>query len=656
MRKTILILCAFQFLVSTVTLAQKNYNLKTGDPGIDEVLSKCEYYEYRNPKKALLLIDSALTLARNSTEIQDTIPLYFEKGYHEYMVSNYSASLKIYNECSIVFREKEKDFLAGLAQLRSAFSNARINNQEEAYKQAMNALHYFESVNDTFHVATSHSILGVVFRMQRDFEKSDEYFYKIIKLKSKSFDKPKARAYENLGINYCIKGEFNKALSYLEKYKQICLQNNDSIWLFVAYFEIGNVYLETKDIDSALYFYFQAEEIALNIEDKENLAICYNSIGICYKKNGDYNKAIKYYNKSLEISEEINYLDNLKPLYKNLANVYKRVGNTEMAYQMIRNRLKVSERLFDENLAKQIEELHTKYEVEKIEQVNADLKKDNELKDLRNKQKNIILFASIAIVIILIVLVILIYVFYRQKQANAKLKADQEIEKSKQKLIDVMKDHEIEIVETALLSQNKERKRIAKDIHDRLGVLLATIKLHFDSLNSLFSDKPKEIKKFNTVNELIDTACKDLRNIAHDIDSGNLSKFGLMHALGDLTKTIESAKKIRFDIQDFGLDKKLKNAAEIEIYRIIQELTANIIKHSNAKEVVLQFTRHENDLNILVEDDGVGFDPQKMINKGMGLKNLYSRIDKFNGSLNIDSDKGQGTTIIIDLQNVFKND
>ncbi|MFC2111050.1 tetratricopeptide repeat protein [Bacteroidota bacterium] len=648
----IVILLAFHSLAD----AQKNYYLKTGHQQIDALLEKTIVLEYRNPKTALKCIDSALNIARNQKPLMDTFPLYFEKGYHYYMVSNYSEAIKIYDKCLSHFKEEKDAFSISLCYLRIAYANARINNSEIAYKQAIDAIKYFESVNDSIYIALSNNILGVIFRMQRDFEKSDEYFNKILSYKSDNMINIIGRAYENLGVNYCIKGDFSQALLYFNEYEKLCRKNNDSLGLSVAYNEIGGVYYEIYNIEMALEYHKKNLELIQNWNNSEDLAICYSNLGNCYLDLKDYEKALQYYNESFAISQEINYLDNLYHLYWNLALVYKRTGDLEMAYQMLRKRNKMSDELFDKNLSKQIEELHTKYEVEKHEENIAFLEKENEFKDFKNKQKNIIIYISLALIVVIIVMFFFVYKNYKQKQKTLNLLAEQELEKSKQKLVDVIKNHEIEIVETALLSQNKERKRIAVDIHDRLGILLATIKLHFDSLNSLFAGKPTELKKFNTVNTLIDQACSDLRTIAHDIDSGNLSKFGLLHALGDLTKTIESAKKIRFEVQDYGFDKKIKNTAEIEIYRIIQELTTNIIKHANATEVIIQFTRHEKNLNILIEDDGIGFEPTKAMNKGMGLKNLYSRIDKLNGTLNIDSNLGKGTTIIIELTNVFKND
>ena len=197
--------------------------------------------------------------------------------------------------------------------------------------------------------------------------------------------------------------------------------------------------------------------------------------------------------------------------------------------------------------------------------------------------------------------------------------------------------------------QESERKRIASDLHDRLGSMLSTVKLYFGSVEEQI-EKMKEQNKehYNKANLLLDEACEEVRKISHDLISGELLKFGLLPALTQLCKTIEGANKLKINLLFFGMDNRLDNSVEIPVYRIIQELINNILKHSKATDVTIQLNKTENNLNVVVEDNGIGFDIASVKN-GMGLKNIETRVNKFNGKLYVDSGKDKGTTTIIDI-------
>lgn len=199
--------------------------------------------------------------------------------------------------------------------------------------------------------------------------------------------------------------------------------------------------------------------------------------------------------------------------------------------------------------------------------------------------------------------------------------------------------------------QESERHRIARDLHDRLGATLSIVKMHFKSVEeSIEVLKEKNVKQYKEANDLLDEACDQVRQIAHDMASGVLIKFGLVAALEALKETVETAGQLKMNLIDIGLEERLSYEYEINIYRILQELLTNTLKHAQATEMNLQLFRKDNSLSIVVEDDGAGFDPEKSVEfKGMGLKNIESRVYKFDGEISIDSGKGAGTTVTIDL-------
>ncbi|MDY8136080.1 sensor histidine kinase [Aquimarina sp. 2201CG5-10] len=199
--------------------------------------------------------------------------------------------------------------------------------------------------------------------------------------------------------------------------------------------------------------------------------------------------------------------------------------------------------------------------------------------------------------------------------------------------------------------QEDERKRIASDLHDRLGSMLSMVKLHYQSVEKNIEHlNISNQRQYSKANLLLDKACAEVRNIAHNMVSGTLTKFGLIAALDDLKDSLEDNNTVNIDLIVHGFKNRLEQKNEINIYRIIQELISNVLKHANASEIVIQLIFNQNGLNLIVEDNGNGFEVNNISKDGgMGLKNVLSRVDEIKGELNIDSSLDKGTTVTIDI-------
>ncbi|MEN7550757.1 AAA family ATPase [Rapidithrix thailandica] len=217
-----------------------------------------------------------------------------------------------------------------------------------------------------------------------------------------------------------------------------------------------------------------------------------------------------------------------------------------------------------------------------------------------------------------------------------------ERERLHQKLQDQKSAYLKAIVET----QEQERKRIAEDLHDSLGSLLSTVKLQFTGLQEEVSNTKQS--SYEKALHHLDLACGEVRRIAHNMLPGVLSKFGLATALQEYAEQVEESSSLRVKLEIFGLKKRLKEPIEINLFRICQELIQNALKHAEASELSLQFIEYPEMLNVVVEDDGSGFDTQKACS-GMGLKNVASRVNYLKGTCEVESQTKQGTTVIINI-------
>jgi signal transduction histidine kinase len=195
-----------------------------------------------------------------------------------------------------------------------------------------------------------------------------------------------------------------------------------------------------------------------------------------------------------------------------------------------------------------------------------------------------------------------------------------------------------------------ERNRVAKDLHDGLGGLLSGVKLSLQSItgNVIISDQHAVALK--RILSQLDNAISEMRRVAHSMMPESLMRFGLVQAIEDFCYDLNESKIVQLKLYHHGLEQRLDSSAEITLFRIIQELVNNAIKHAEATNVMIHLVRIENQLTLTVEDNGTGFDINSIKkNKGMGLSNIQSRINFLKGNLEIDSQPDIGTSFYITI-------
>jgi signal transduction histidine kinase len=196
--------------------------------------------------------------------------------------------------------------------------------------------------------------------------------------------------------------------------------------------------------------------------------------------------------------------------------------------------------------------------------------------------------------------------------------------------------------------QETERNRIAKDLHDGLGGLFSTIKMQLSTLKH--EEKSLETNElFQKSYELVDNASVEVRRIAHNMMPEVLIKLGLVQAIQELCNSINAGKLISVSMQSYGMEQRLNASTEMMLFRIVQELLNNIIKHAYASEAIIQFNRDGQRLSVTVEDNGRGFNLADNNGKKAGLESVKSRVNFLNGNLSIDSEKEIGTTVLMDF-------
>ncbi len=359
---------------------------------------------------------------------------------------------------------------------------------------------------------------------------------------------------------------------------------------------------------------------------------------IFYRKK-EYNKGLDALKNSCLFIDKSNTLKDSIYINKYTSKHYKGLGDYEKAYERLNKSVEEQYKLDYKNNSIQNSSLE-------IELQTAEKEKQLILsEEIKKRNQNIAIGLGLMLVLGSII-AILIHKNTKRKQRIAEQERALEIQKKEK----ILKDQELTTIDAMISGQEKERQRLASDLHDSVGATLAAAKLQFHHLSKNRGNNDQTEELFTKTGKLLDDAYTEIRSMAHVKNSGVIAKNGLLPAVQKLARNASGINKLHIEVEDFGLEERLENSLEITVFRIIQELVTNIIKHSQATEASISINQYDDSLNVIVEDNGIGFDTRNISrHDGMGLTSLEKRIEHIEGTLEVDTTPGKGTTILIDI-------
>lgn len=429
------------------------------------------------------------------------------------------------------------------------------------------------------------------------------------------------------------KKELNKTYAIIKDYPESNFHSFYFSTLGYYQMKLGNFSEAFKDFDLGLN----------NAEKYKNTAII-ERINLFKQK---IYREMKDYHKSNEILAEVyktspykkNKQETLKELVRNFT-ALKDTANVNLYGEKLINSIDSSNTvLIHQNIA----DLEARYKKAETERKIDRLNKEKIQKQLEVNKKDSYLWILGLVLLLFLSLLIFLFLLYRK---NKKLSEQKEIN-LQQKIKDIQQKEELSLTKAILEGEERERERIAKDLHDGLGGMLAGVKINFStwSSNNLEADQHKDFYKI--LNQL-DHSVTELRHVARNLMPESLLNFGLETALKDLCD-FYTRKDLEVDFQPINISKNIPLSIQLNIYRIAQELLTNSVKHSKATNILLQCSQSEEYFMITVEDNGKGFKEEDFKkSKSMGLHNLKNRVNYLKGKMEINSDH-EGTIINIEL-------
>ncbi len=503
-----------------------------------------------------------------------------------------------------------------------------------AMKTTLEGFALAESHSDSMQMARYDNILGYIYEKQGDMGQSAFYYNRYLRWSETVRDKLYiADAYNDIGGLQVSGGHFSDALVSLFKAHALYDQIKDTDRVVYTTYKISQAYKGMRNYRLALVYAAQtlAHVVRAHTCNEYDEAGYYINAGDIYRGLSDLPDAERMTREGLTLSQLICHREDILAALQGLVGIFALQHRYDSAFVYYTHFSALRDSLSSEVSRRQITEIHERYALDKKDK---EIQLQKEQLARQRLQRNVLLVAVPS----LIAFGILLYNRRRLKQ-----RADDEVRLNRQRS---------DLFGTIIATQDGERKRIAQDIHDTLGSILSAIKLNLSRLDGpAVTFSPDQAQAYMASLDLLDQASVELRNIARNIMPAGLSKIGLPAALKGLLDNLGASSSLKINYNVHGLEERLPEALEISLYRVLLELINNVIKHARATQLTIQLIRYPTYINIVVEDNGIGLDAPPGIaqGKGMGMNNIMSRINYLKGTIDIDSKRGAGTTVWIDV-------
>jgi signal transduction histidine kinase len=481
--------------------------------------------------------------------------------------------------------------------------------------------------------------------------KGIEYLDKTAGLLTKLSGRLKMEFYNEYYENYISTDNTTKAISMLDSIQQglsaFDLSDFQKLDFALMHAKLkGNHALKNQqNPDEALKQFTSSLDFARKLENNQEINESLFNIGQVYLEKKAYKEAIRYLQEAYDSSASQSLKNLAFKISGSLAEAYSSTGQHAKANTYLRKSLELQLEIYDEDKTGEVNFLEARYQSEKKENEITSLRLSNTEKELAvTKRNRLLLIGGISAAALLLILGLL---YRSNRQGRMLAEKDQKLQQDQIKFLE--RQQQVVSLQSMINGQESERTRIAKDLHDGLSGMFSTVKMYFSTLQHE-KEELKEHYTFTKSIELIDNAAEEIRRIAHNMMPEVLMKLGLVHAVQDMCGNISAGKLLQVQLQSYGMEKRLNASTEIMLYRIIQELLTNIMKHAQASAAIVQFNRTDQRLIVTVEDNGKGFSLMENDRRHhAGLDTIKSRVDYLNGNITIDSQQEVGTTVIMEF-------
>jgi len=618
--------------------------------------------------KAIDSLQTALSSAKGENKTQVLIDLCWE-----YRFINADSARAYGIEALEQARKNKYKSLEGDALHNIGITLEAQGNYREALTYELQALEIRKKIGDDFKTANTLNNLGIIFDEMGDPKRALENYYEARKIYEKLSDKSKiAMVISNIGIVLKEQREYKKVIGYYHEALSIYKELKNEFGIAACHANLGSVFYFTQRYDSALYYSLLSTAEFRKQNVMQFLPTTLSSAAQAYHKLGKTKEAKASLLEAQALNEQFDNKFDLAEVLINLASIYLTENNFKDAQLLASRALSMAESiqakkiimnahlqlsaieesrqnfnaalreyklfnqqkdsLFQQDKTRQMTELETQYETEKKERQIMELQNETLTKDLELQRTRIFVWWIIAAVVFVSIVVFGLLKRNQFKLRLARVKEHEELQRQR--------------FSAVIEAEENERARVAKDLHDGIGQLLSSAKLSLTAVTLPSNDAQGQL--LNNSLQVLDQATQEVRSISHNLMPAALMELGLKEALEDMVLKINESKLLNIKFSIVGIEARLHAPIEVAVYRVVQEVINNMMKHSKADQIEINLTGIENTLHLSISDNGVGFEKEMITkSKGLGWKSVFSRIAMLKGNIEVDTQPGKGTNINI---------
>ncbi len=525
-----------------------------------------------------------------------------------------------------------------------------------ALQQQLQALRINERIGSRSQQCINHNDLGILYKNLRQWPAAQQHYTQSLALAEELVQLPGPKqgfyagaiAYtlNNLGTVAFEQAHYAEAQPFYERALAQARRVGNVDAEATALTNLGGLYAETKRYGPAATYFRQGLDIDVREGNVYGEISDRVTLGEMYIFLRRFPAADSNLTRALTLARTNGILPMEKEAQLRLARLYHAQGDANRAYAAQVAYTALADSLFSTESAEKMAEMQTRFDTEKKEQQNRVQALQLAQQQLIIRKRNVQLGA-----VLLGVLAALLIGGLLRSRARARQRLLLAEEKQRQQ-----QERAAAIIE----AEEHERRRIGADLHDGVGQLLAAAKINLSGLqHELALTERGQQDRFAAALDVLDESAREVRSLSHQLVPNALLRRGLVAAVREFVEKMGGAAAgLRVELEVLGLDRRLPETVEAVLYRAIQEVVANVVKHARATAVTVQLLGQADELTVLIEDNGIGFDmaaAQASATAGIGLRNLFSRVEYLGGQLHIDSRPGRGTSVTIEVPLAAEN-
>lgn len=594
---------------------EKNDSLR-----IDLMIKLSREYWYKDSRKAI---------SWGLKAIQEALKINYRKGIASaanvtgvgYDVLGLPDSAIYYYDLALsIAKGSPFELVAGSALSNKAMIMQSFGKYTEAIQLYHAALAIFEKLNNQQMIANVNNNIGLTYEDLHQHQKALEYHLRSLSIRRKLKDESGvATSLNNIALVYQEMGKYAKALELLFEAAELRLKLRDDYGLGIVYSNVSEIYALLGDYRKTVQYNELSLMARRKAGDESGKTYNYNNLVNAYLKLGNLQSAKIYLDSSLQLVKRLKALPRMVKTWEFKISWHKAAGQKDSVIQAYEEYIALKDSLARKTLEEEIAHTEARYgllqKAAEVNRLNQLVKiQQLEAENARNKARNIRLFGIIIIGVILSVFgAVTAHLRYKAKVALER----QRLEFQQKTFMEVM------------AAEDKERQRIAMELHDGLGQVLSAALLNIRALPEAAPKQGYEPRK--SAEKAIQTAIEEMRRISHNLMPGALIRKGLTNAIEEMAQTVNSSQKTRINLHlDYSVDLPLQT--QHTLYRVIQETVNNILKHAQATEIDIYMKSENNRFSLEIRDNGNRVElPQEKSTQGIGLESLKQRINLLKG-------------------------